>query len=329
MGSSIAALMVISVLLTAVVVMFRANQIGATLMANATRANAERVTDVANTRFEISSVSTTTEWYSQAEATPPGYGCKPIVSGIERTGEVTVADPYQCYWFVGQSGETATFQISRVFEGEKFGSPRTNTNNRLSFEFFPPGSDPTGVNAGCYDCAHWADIDSPTSFHEKTIHLQTTGTYRIKMWQYTPSLPFSSRDHGTYYILLSTGNNPPSTSVSCVESFQITNEGSKSFSDLTGMDVIASIGTTTMTRLTETVSAIPGPNEWSMSLPATTTVDGIVINNDFYEKGILNTGELLDLRIKVAGYTSESGTMTVVFPNGVSSTKSFDVLCNN
>ena len=60
MGSSIAALMVISVLLTAVVVMFRANQIGATLMANATRANAERVTDVANTRFEISSVSTTT-----------------------------------------------------------------------------------------------------------------------------------------------------------------------------------------------------------------------------------------------------------------------------
>ena len=93
--------------------------------------------------------------------------------------------------------------------------------------------------------------------------------------------------------------------------------------------MIASIGTTTMTRLTETVSAIPGPNEWSMSLPATTTVDGIVINNDFYEKGILNTGELLDLRIKVAGYTSESGTMTVVLPNGVSSTKIFDVLCNN
>ena len=53
------------------------------------------------------------------------------------------------------------------------------------------------------------------------------------------------------------------------------------------------------------------------------------INNDFYEKGILNTGELLDLRIKVAGYTSESGTMTVVFPIGVSSTKIFDVLCNN
>ena len=78
------------------------------------------------------------------------------------------------------------------------------------------------------------------------------------------------------------------------------------------MDVIASIGTTTMTRLTETLSETPGPNEWSKSLPATTTVDRILINNDVYEKGILNTDELLELRIKLVGYTSESGTITVV-----------------
>jgi hypothetical protein len=95
------------------------------------------------------------------------------------------------------------------------------------------------------------------------------------------------------------------------------------------MDVIASIGTTTMTRLTETLSETPGANEWSVTLSATTTVDGIVINNDVYEKGILNTDELLELRVKLVDYTSESGTITVVFPNGVSSTKFFDVLCNN
>jgi len=35
------------------------------------------------------------------------------------------------------------------------------------------------------------------------------------------------------------------------------------------------------------------------------------------------------LRVKLAGYASESGTVTVVLPNGVSSTKTFDLLCNN
>ena len=107
MGPSIAALIVISVLLTAVVVMFRANQIGATLLANATKANAERVTEIGNTKFEITSVSTSTDWYSQAEAVDPPntFGCKPIVHGINRTGEITTADPYQCYWFNGTNGE--------------------------------------------------------------------------------------------------------------------------------------------------------------------------------------------------------------------------------
>ena len=77
MGPSIAALIVISVLLTAVVVMFRANQIGATLLANATKANAERVTEIGNTKFEITSVSTSTDWYSQAEDFDPpnAFGC--------------------------------------------------------------------------------------------------------------------------------------------------------------------------------------------------------------------------------------------------------------
>ena len=306
MGSSIAALMVISVLLTAVVVMFRANQIGATLMANATRANAESVTDVANTRFEISSVSTTTEWYSQAEATPPGYGCKPIVSGIERTGEVTAAEPYQCYWLDANEGSSIDIYYYRSHS-------RVGAEN-LSVDLFEPNSDPaTGWGYGYFD--------SPTEFKNFNLN-KGTGRYRIKTWSYQVG-------EGIYTLKVVLDPLPSLAVMTCVESFQITNNGSKSSSNLTGMDVIASIGTTTMTRLTETLSETPGPNEWSKSLPATTTVDGILINNDVYEKGILNTDELLELRIKLVGYTSESGTITVVLPNGVSSTKTFDLLCNN
>jgi len=318
-GPSIAALIVISVLLTAVIVMFRATQIGATLMANATRANAERVADVANTSFEISSVSTTTDWYEQAETTPPGYGCKPIVSGIERTGEVTAVDPYQCYWFDANDGESATIKVTRIFQGELF---NRGTSNGISLDLFDPSSGPTSGNAasGLYF------FDSYAPVHEKNFLLNKgSGKYRFKIWSYGGS----ATDHGAYYVLVTKGNNPPLVSVDCVESFQITNNGSKSFSNLAGMDVIASIGTTTMTRLTETLSETPGANEWSVTLSATTTVDGIVINNDVYEKGILNTDELLELRVKLVDYASESGTVTVVLPNGVSSTKTFDLLCNN
>ena len=321
MGPSIAALIVISVLLTAVIVMFRATQIGSTLMANATRANAVRVADVANTSFEITSVSTTTDWYEQAEPVNPpnGYGCKPIVSGIERTGEVTAADPYQCYWFDGNDGESATIKVTRIFQGELF---NRGASNKISLDLFDPSSGPTLGNtaSGSYY------FDSYASVHEKNFLLNRgSGKYRFKIW----SIGQSSTDHGAYHVLFTKGSNPPLVSVGCVEYFQITNAGLKAFSDLTDMDVMASIGTTTMTLLTETSSAIPGLNEWSVTLPATTTVDGIVINNDVYEKGILNTGELLELRVKLAGYASESGTVTVVFPNGVNSTKTFDLLCNN
>ena len=309
MGPSIAALIVISVLLTAVIVMFRATQIGSTLMANATRANAVRVADVANTSFEITSVSTTTDWYEQAEpiSPPDGYGCKPIVSGIERTGEVTVADPYQCYWFDGNDGSSIYVYYYR--------SHSRAGANQLSVDLFGPNTDPRGTGYG------YKYFDSPTEFGNFNLD-KGTGRYRIKAWSFSSGVGLY-----TLKVVLNTLVSPAVTT--CVESFQITNNGSKSFSDLTDMDVMASIGTTTMTLLTETLSAIPGPNEWSVSLPATTTVDGIVISNDIYEKGILNTGELLELRVKLAGYASESGTVTVVLPNGVSSTKTFDLLCNN
>ena len=309
MGPSIAALIVISVLLTAVVVMFRATQIGATLMANATRANAERVADVANTSFDISSVSTTTDWYDQAEpVNPPNeYGCKPIVSGIERTGEVTVADPYQCYWFDGNDGSSIDVYYYR-------GHSRAGAD-RLSVDLYGPNTDPsTGWGYGYFD-------DPPRVFRNLNLD-RGTGRYRIKAWSVDSG-------EGIYTLKVVLNTPVPPAVTTCVESFQITNNGSKSFSNLAGMDVIASIGTTTMTRLTETLSETPGANEWSVTLSATTTVDGIVINNDVYEKGILNTDELLELRVKLVGYTSESGTITVVLPNGVSSTKTFDLLCNN
>ncbi|MEC9320599.1 MAG: hypothetical protein VX869_00285, partial [Chloroflexota bacterium] len=275
-----------------------------------TRANAVRVADVANTSFEITSVSTTTDWYEQAETTPPGYGCKPIVSGIERTGEVTVADPYQCYWFEVQDGES----IDLYFHASKSRSAA----QRLSADIFSPGTDPRGTSTSDFN----EFLDTPPTKKELIQLLQGTGRYRIKVWSFWGVL-------GTYSVELAYNELAPFDPKKCAASFQVKNVGSNSFSDLTDMDVMASIGTTTMTLLTETSSAIPGLNEWSVTLPATTTVDGIVINNDVYEKGILNTGELLELRVKLAGYASESGTVTVVFPNGVNSTKTFDLLCNN
>ena len=54
MGTSISALLIISVLLTAVVVMFKANQIGAELLAVANKSTAEIIADRVSTKIKIS-----------------------------------------------------------------------------------------------------------------------------------------------------------------------------------------------------------------------------------------------------------------------------------
>ena len=311
MGPSIAALIVISVLLTAVVVMFRANQIGATLLANATKANAERVTEIGNTKFEITSVSTSTDWYSQAEAVDPPntFGCKPIVHGINRTGEITTADPYQCYWFNGTNGEVVDVYLYR--SNSRIG------DDRLSMDMFGPTQDPRDRNMG--NTGYY--FDSPTD--SKTINLlQGTGIYRIKAWSY-------QREEG-YYTLKLVVNNPPAFQpMTCVNYFHIENKGSSVFSNFENMDVIANLDSNTTELLTRSGDLLPGLNEWSVSIPATTTIDGIVRNNDVFQQGILNTGEIMELRVNLSVYSDESGTIVVVFPNGVSSTKNFDLLCNN
>jgi hypothetical protein len=308
MGPSIAALIVISVLLTAVVVMFRANQIGATLLANATKANAERVTEIGNTKFEIISVSTSTDWYSQAEDFDPpnAFGCKPIVHGINRTGEITAADPDQCYWFIGTDGEVVDVRLYR--------SDTRPGSQRLSMDMYDPASDPQ-VGYG-FDY-----FDSPVD--QKLISLTGgSGTYRIKAWSI-------SGGEGHYTLKLVVNNPPAFQPMTCVNYFHIENKGSAVFSDFEKMDVIANLDSNTTTFLTRSGDLLPGLNEWSVSIPATTTIDGIVRNNDVFQQGILNTGEIMELRVNLSGYSDESGTIVVVFPNGVSSTKKFDLLCNN
>ena len=325
MGPSIAALIVISVLLTAVVVMFRANQIGATLLANATKANAERVTEIGNTKFEITSVSTSTDWYSQAEAVDPPntFGCKPILYGIKREGEIKATDPYQCYWFDGEDGDVVDIQVSRLFQGTNFGD-RLRTGNVISLDLFIPGEDPRGTTYGFA----WLDMNWPTDDHVKTITLNQSGKYRFKLWR--ASQPdFSTGDHGIYYVKVNIGNKISSNQSSCVSNFRIVNQGSAVFSDFENMDVIANLDSNTTTFLTRSGDLLPGLNEWSVSIPATTTIDGIVKNNDVFQQGILNTGEIMELRVNLSGYSDESGTIVVVFPNGVRSTKKFDLLCNN
>ena len=310
MGPSIAALIVISVLLTAVVVMFRANQIGATLLANATKANAERVTEIGNTKFEITFVSTSTDWYSQTEAVDPpnAFGCKPIVHGINRTGEITVSDPYQCYWFDGVGGEVVDVYMYR---------PDSRPGaQRLSMDMFGQASDPR---------SSWGDVkyfDTPPS-EEKSITLgQGSGRYRIKAWSY-----WGGMDEYTLRINL---NNPPAFEpMTGVNYFHIENKGSSVFSNFENMDIIANLGSNTSTLLTRSGDLLPGINEWSVSIPATTSIDKIVKNNDVFQQGILNTGEIMELRVNLSGYSDESGTIVVAFPNGVSSTKNFDLLCNN
>ena len=132
-----------------------------------------------------------------------------------------------------------------------------------------------------------------------------------------------------YYVKVNIGNKISSNQSSCVSNFRVVNQGSAVFSDFENMDVIVNLDLNTTALLKRSGDLLPGLNEWSVSIPATTTIDGIVRNNDVFQQGILNTGEIMELRVNLSGYSDESGTIVVVFPNGVSSTKKFDLLCKS
>ena len=85
MGSSISALLIISVLLTSVIVMFRSNQIGMNLLAEANRTAAEYRAEKLDSAFELTSEVSTLASYNEVDA----LGCKPLFTGIPRQGQVT------------------------------------------------------------------------------------------------------------------------------------------------------------------------------------------------------------------------------------------------
>ena len=84
-----------------------------------------------------------------------------------------------------------------------------------------------------------------------------------------------------------------------------------------------------MTKLTRSDSNILGNNEWVITLPETISINGTQEPNDVYEPSVFNSSEVLQLSTKLNNYNQESGTLILIWPNGLKTTENFDSLCNN
>ena len=148
MGTSISALLIISVLLTAVVVMFKANQIGAELLAVANKNAAETIADKVSTKIEITSTQDFKASYEDVTKHNVNdvEGCIRIYPGIARTGTLTVTNEIDCYW---KSPIVAMWpNIKRLRRW--FLEVRTFWFSAFSSDFLFQGSQLTGLFSCCF-----------------------------------------------------------------------------------------------------------------------------------------------------------------------------------
>jgi len=324
MGTSISALLIISVLLTAVVVMFKANQIGAELLAVANRNAAETIADKVSTKVEITSTQDFKDFYEvqTSHHANDSEGCRPILPGIARIGEITVANSMDCYWFEAVSTAQITFTVNKIL-----GSPvplqnRDGTNTRVSIDYFAPGVRITTTNEG----SEYIDLSGTTVQRQliNPVSESSTGSspHRIKLWRYDGT---QAGNWGGYQVLM-TAEGVPSTdpsTVACVTDFKIKNTGGTSFGAAEieeKLDIFIILNTdaanTDMKIPVKGTSPLQ-PNQWTYS-----------IVDDNYQTGTFNPGETMTLVVNLNGEPQVSGTLLIALPNGVDNSYSFPSICS-
>ena len=324
MGTSISALLIISVLLTAVVVMFKANQIGAELLAVANKNAAETIADKVSTKIEIASTQDFKDFYEVqiSHHASDAEGCRPILPGILRTGDITGANPMDCYWFEADSTAQITFTVNKIIGTPVPLGNRNGTNTRVSIDYFAPGVMITTTNEG----SKFKDL-SGTNLQGQLINPVTQSStesspHRIKLWSYDGN---QSGNWGGYQVLMTTQGVPstdPST-VACVTDFKVKNIGGTAF-DSAEIEEKLDIFIILNTDANNTAMKIPvkgtsplQPNQWTYS-----------IADDNYQTGIFNPGETMTLIVNLNGEPQVSGTLLIALPNGVDSSYSFPSICS-
>jgi hypothetical protein len=106
--------------------MFKANQIGAELLAVANKSTAEIIADRVSTKIEISSTQDFKDSYEEEEKhhLQDTEGCRPILPGITRSGEITTTNSLDCYWFQADSQAEATLTVDKVIDSRDISTPR-------------------------------------------------------------------------------------------------------------------------------------------------------------------------------------------------------------
>ncbi|MFL2803907.1 MAG: hypothetical protein ACJ0BB_03260 [Dehalococcoidia bacterium] len=326
MGSSISALLIISVLLTSVVVMFRSNQIGMNFLAEANRAAAEYRSEKLESAFDLNAGISTLQSFNSVDA----QGCKPLYSGINREGQISPASTFQCYWFDAPAGTNFSIDFERGYL-----SPMNRTTPvRLSFDYFNVGTNVTPTNEGD---GGFEDETTRTG----TVNFSTTTTsdannkHHLKIWSFGAN---STSHYGKYSIKLNLGDAVNLSTIQCVEEFRLENISAATFPVgsvyfLDKIDVFVQLrpenGGEIFTKLSRSDSATLGNDEWFLNLSKTINIEGVEKPNDTYEPSIFNTNEILEISIKLNNYNQESGSFILVWPNGLKTTENFDSLCNN
>ena len=344
MGSSISALLIISVLLTSVVVMFRANQIGMDLLAGANRSAAQYRAEVVDSDFALTSEITTLDSFNAEDEA----GCKPIYEGVTRTGEITPANLYDCYWFDANTIANTKFKVNYMRNvGSDVGRENYGDLDFVGFslEHYRPGDAITPWNWG----SAYKDLITVTGDHEFNVTTSSTdiSKHRLKIWYYRftknqiewdPDWPDAKKYRGEYQITLSNIGGVDLMNLQCVDKFRFKNMGRTTFPIeaayfLDAIDIfvklIAMDGTETMTKLIRSDDLILAGNEWHISLPDSISVEGDMQPNDVYEPSVFNKNEIAEVTVKINGYANESGTVVIIWPNGIKSAENFSSLCNN
>ena len=326
MGTSISALLIISVLLTAVVVMFKANQIGAELLAVANKNAAETIADRVNTKIEISSSQEFKASYDQMTKHNANdvEGCKRIYSGLSRQGTLTVTNEIDCYWFLAPVNATARFALNKIIASPVETNKRANAETQVSLDYLGMGEEISNAPNTYGD--PYTDLNQ-NEYHWTSNDFSLTGIateadpYRFKIWSATIH---QARNEGGYQVLLDIDgvDSQDLSSVACVKDFKIKNTGGTAFTEAQIQDKL-DIFVILNTDANSTVMKIPvkgnlplQPNQWTYS-----------ITDDIYQSGIFNPGETISLNINANGEPSVEGTLIVTLPNGVVTSYSFPSIC--
>ena len=336
MGTSISALLIISVLLTAVVVMFKANQIGAELLATANKNAAETMADKVGTRMEIHSKKTLKADYitgqklfeaptEDSNNRSDEKNCYQLLVGIPREGEITSDNRFDCYYFdadanSGYQPGDVVLRLTRIIQSPMLNEDRNwpYGTTKISLDFFGNNKAITGYDYGLNGSSNYFDLQNEvlTKDLEPTI---PTGLpiQRVKVWSVTDARDAGSHSaHGGYQITLLIRGEPEAyvSAAQCIEHFVVTNAGDIAF---TGLDFSQAMDIFVELEINNVSQGMKVPVKGTNPLSSEQWSYKII--NDGYQEGMFNPGETLNLFINLDDDDGlyNGGMLTLVMPNGV------------